>query len=130
MDYTVNVSRGKKTTSTPRDTDVDLTVSAQDRPAPGGLHGSSPAPSLIEDLPTPTKLENEQQGPNVGKTALPVGGASDKSTKSTKGNDGATSGDQEGLQVAFMQSELTCIREHVEKIAIVPQEIARLRNSL
>ena len=74
MDYTVNVSMGKKTTSTPRNTDVDLTVSAQDRPAPGGPHGSSPAPSLIEDFPTPTKLENEQQGPNVGKTALPVGG--------------------------------------------------------
>ena len=130
MDYTMNVSRGKKTTSTPKETvtDVDLTGSPEHRPAPGGPGGSSPAPSLPEGLPTPTKLKDKEQGRNLGKTSVPV--ASDKSTNSKKGKDGSASGDQEGLQVAFMHSELTCIREHVEKIAVVPQEIALLRNSI
>ena len=130
MDYTMNVSRGKKTTSTPKETvtDVDLTRSPEHQPAPGGPGGSSPAPSLPEGLPTLTKLKDKEQGCNIGKTSVPV--ASDKSTNSNKGKDGAASGDQEGLQVAFMHSELTRIREHVEKIAVVPQEIALLRNSL
>ena len=48
---------------------------------------------------------------------------SDKSTKDK-------SGDQEGLQVAFMHSELTCIWEHVEKITVLPQELTLLRNSI
>ena len=67
MDDTMNVSRGKKTTSTPKETvtDVDLTRSSEHRPAPGGPGGSSPAPSLPEGLPTPTKLKDEEQGRNV-----------------------------------------------------------------
>ena len=32
--------------------------------------------------------------------------------------------------MAFMHSELTCIREHVDKIAVLPQELTQLRNSV
>ena len=93
----------------------------QQRPAPGGLLGSSQS---SQGLPTPTKSHTEpKHGPKEGGTSVPGGVASGKSTKDK-------SGDQEGLQVAFMHSELTCIREHVEKIAVLPQDLTLLPNSV
>lgn len=54
-----------------------------------------------------------------------------KAAKQPEGEKKAeSSGDQEGLQVAFMHSELTCIREHIEKISSIPQDLLLLRNSV
>ena len=128
LDYSMTVqtspdARGKKITSTSWDTitDVNLSVSPDQRTAPGGLLGSS---NTSQGLPSPTKSTKQQkQGPKDRGTSVPGWVTSDKSTKDK-------SGDQEGLEVAFLHSELTCIREHVEKIAILPQELTLLRNSV
>ena len=71
---------GKKTTSTPMETttDVDLTGSPQQRPAPGGPLESSQS---SQGLPTPTKCGTKshtepKHGPNDGGTSVPAGVAS------------------------------------------------------
>ena len=77
-----------------------------------------------QGLPIPKDVTTEQkQGRNDGGTSAAGRLASDKSPKDKFG-------DQEGLQVAFMHSELTCNWEHVEKIAILPQELTLLCNKV
>ena len=91
------------------------------------MHSSRSAAGVFKHQPRSsslTKSTTEQKhGPKDEWTSVPGELASDKSTKDK-------SGDQEGLQVAFMHSELNCIREHVEKIAVLPQELTLLRNSV
>ena len=53
--------------------------------------------------------------------------APDKSANCPTSGD---SGREDVLQVVFMHSELTCIREHMEKLNSVPKDISTLRNSV
>ena len=74
-------------------------------------------------LPTPTKSAMEpKQAPNIGGTKEPGW--------STKGKPSSSFSDGEGLKVAYMHSELTCIRETVEKIPILPHDLTLIHNSL
>ena len=69
-----------------------------------------------------TSLDCQAQHVTPGKSGI----APDKSAKCPTSGD---SGRDHFLQVAFMHSELTCIRKHME-LNIVPKDISTLGNSV
>ena len=110
----------RKTTSTPADmSPVDLTLDAARRSR------RSRSPTTAADgvqPPVKGKSSPAHQARHVtpGKSGL----APDKCPTS------GDSGRDDVMQVAFMHSELTCIREHMEKLTSLPKDISTLRNSV
>ena len=109
----------RKTTSTPADmSPVDLTLEAARRSR------RSRSPTTAADgvqPPVKGKSSPARQARHVtpGKSGL----APDKCP--TSGDSG-----RDDMQVAFMHSELTCIREHMEKLTSLPKDISTQRNSV
>ena len=120
---TPTTMKPSKTTSTMADiSPVDLTLEAARR----SRHSRSPTTAADGGHP-PVKGKSSpaHQARHVtpGKNVI----GPDKSAKCpTSGN----SGREDVLQVVFMHSELTCIREHMEKLNSVPKDISTLRNSV
>ena len=125
VDYleTPTTTKPRKTTSTPADiSPVDLTLEAARR----SRRSRSPTTAANGGQP-PVKgkpsLARQARHVTPGKSGI----APDKSANCPTGGD---SGREDVLHVAFMHSELTCIREHMEKLNSVPKDISTLRNSV